>query len=155
MKNFMVRRNFMVKAKLREDEGFTFVETIIVIAIILILSAGVGISAVKYIERAKTAACRNQIETLRLALQAYYLDCGTYPTQAQALKALWEKPVLAPVPAGWNGPYLDRQAPLDPWGNEYRYKNPGDKNLPFTIISYSADGKEGGEGQNADIVSWE
>lgn len=55
----------------------------------------------------------------------------------------------------WDGPYLDRQLPPDPWGNEYRYKNPGEKNLPFTIISYGADGKEGGDKQNADIYSWE
>jgi general secretion pathway protein G len=138
-----------------QDPGFTFMETIIVITIILILSSVVGFSAVKYIERAKIAACRNQIETFRLSLQSYYLDCGMYPTEAQGLLALWEKPVISPVPPLWNGPYLDRQLPQDPWGNVYRYKNPGEKNLPFTIASYGADGLEGGDGQNADILSWE
>jgi general secretion pathway protein G len=138
-----------------QDQGFTFIETIVVISIILILSAGVGFSAVKYIERAKQAACRNQIETLRLSLQAYYLDCGAYPAEAQGLKALWEKPVMTPVPPLWNGPYLDRQLPKDPWGYDYHYKNPGDKNLPYTIYSYGADGVAGGETQNADIFSWE
>jgi general secretion pathway protein G len=141
--------------KSTKDPGFTFMETIIVLTIILILSAGVGFSAVKYIERAKVAACKNQIETFRLSLQSYYLDCGAYPTDAQGLPALWEKPIVAPVPPLWNGPYLDRKLPNDPWGNAYRYKNPGEKNLPFTIASYGADGLEGGEGQNADILSWE
>jgi general secretion pathway protein G len=141
--------------KNKKDPGFTFMETIIVITIILILSAGVGFSAVKFIERARLAACKNQIESFRLSLQSYFLDCGVYPTEGQGLAALWEKPILAPVPSGWNGPYLDRQLPKDPWGNDYRYRNPGDKNLPFTIISFGADSLEGGEGQNADIYSWE
>lgn len=137
------------------DKGFTFIETIIVISIILIMSATVGFSAMRYIDRARIAACRNQIETFRLALQSYYLDCGTYPTEVQGLKALWEKPTLAPVPARWNGPYLNRQVPLDPWGNEYIYRNPGERNLPFSISSLGADGRVGGEGVNADIHSWD
>jgi general secretion pathway protein G len=138
-----------------KDRGFTFIETIVTISIILILSAAVGFSAVKYIDRARVAACRNQIETFRLSLQSYYLDCGAYPSEAQGLAALWEKPLIAPVPSQWSGPYMDRRIPPDPWGNAYRYKNPGDNNLPFTISSYGADGKEGGENENADILSWE
>jgi general secretion pathway protein G len=138
-----------------KDGGFTFIETIVAISIILILSAGVGFSAVKYIDRARTASCRNQIEVFKLSLQSYYLDCGMFPTEAQGLQSLWEKPILAPVPPLWNGPYLDRQLPKDPWGNEYAYKNPGEKNLPYAISSFGADGKTGGEGQNADIHSWE
>ena len=141
--------------KLKTDEGFTFIETIVAISIILILSAAVGFSAIKYVEKARIAACRNQIETFRLALHSYLLDSGQYPTEAQGLRALWEKPVLAPVPPLWDGPYTDRVIPKDPWGNEYRYKNPGDKNLPFTIVSYGAEGKEKGEGANADIYSWD
>jgi general secretion pathway protein G len=140
---------------LKADEGFTFIETIVTISIILILSAAVGFSAIKYIEKARIAGCRNQIETFRLALQSYLLDCGQYPTESQSLEALWEKPILAPVPSRWEGPYVDRQIPLDPWGNKFIYKNPGDKNLPFTILSYGADGKSGGDGANADIFSWE
>jgi general secretion pathway protein G len=139
----------------KKDEGFTFIETVVTITIILIMTAGVGFSAIRYIEGARLAACKNQIETFRLALQSYYLQCGAYPAQAQGLAALWEKPVIAPVPPSWNGPYLEKQVPKDPWGNEYVYKNPGDKNLPWTVISYGADGREGGEGQNADILSWQ
>ena len=140
---------------IKTDKGFTFIETIVTISIILILSAAVGFSAIKYIERAQAAACRNQIESLRLALQAYFLDCGQYPTETQGLNALWEKPVHAPVPLRWDGPYVDRQIPKDPWGNTFTYKNPGEKNLPFSIVSFGADGKAGGEGANADIHSWD
>ncbi|MEL3906612.1 MAG: type II secretion system major pseudopilin GspG [Treponema sp.] len=138
----------------KKDKGFTLPETLIVIAIILILSATVGFSAFKFVGKAKVTACKNQIEVFKLSLQAYYLDCGTYPSGTQGLTALWEKPVLHPIPAHWNGPYIDRELPADPWNNAYIYKNPGDKGLPYTIISYGADGKEGGEGDAADIISW-
>ena len=139
----------------KADEGFTFIETLITISIILILSAAVGFSAIKYIERARIASCRSQIETFRLALQSYFLDCGQFPTESQGLQALWEKPVFFPVPARWDGPYVDRQIPKDPWGNDYVFQNPGEKNLPFSIMSYGADGKAGGEGANAEIHSWD
>ena len=139
----------------KSDDGFTFIETIVSISIILILSAAVGFSAIRYIDRARTAACRNQIETFRLALQAYFLDCGQYPTEVQGLGALWEQPTAAPVPSKWNGPYIDRQIPLDPWGNNFIYNNPGERNLPFSIMSFGADGRSGGEGTNVDVYSWQ
>jgi len=141
--------------KAKTDDGFTFIETIVTISIILILSAAVGFSAVKYIERARVAGCRNQIETFRLALQSYVLDCGQYPTEGQGLGALWERPTLAPIPSNWDGPYTDRQIPKDPWGGNYVYKNPGEKDLPFSIMSFGADGRLGGEGADAEIYSWD
>ena len=139
----------------KTDKGFTFIETIVTISIILILSAAVGFSAIRYVDRGREAACRNQIEVFRIALQSYFLDCGQYPTESQGLKALWERPSLSPVPPDWKGPYVDRQIPADPWGNSFIYKNPGEKNLPFSIMSYGADGKSGGEERNADIYSWQ
>ena len=78
-----------------------------------------------------------------------------YPSEAQGMSALWEKPVLSPVPPNWDGPYIDRKIPKDPWNNDYIYKNPGENNLPFSIMTYGADGKTGGEGANADIHSWD
>lgn len=138
----------------KADKGFSFIETIIAISIILIVSATVGFSAIKYIERARQAAGRNQIETFRLSLQSYLLDCGMYPTEAQGLSALWEKPIIAPVPPLWDGPYIDRQVPKDPWGGDYIYQNPGENHLPFTIMSLGADGRPGGEKYHADIFSW-
>ena len=141
--------------KLKTDKGFTFIETIITVSIIVILSAVVGFSALRYVERARTASCRSQMEIFRLSLQSYYLDCGQYPTEAQGLPALWEKPIMAPVPDRWDGPYTDRRIPKDPWGNDYIYRNPGENSLPFSIMSYGADGKSGGDGSNADIRSWD
>jgi general secretion pathway protein G len=141
--------------RIKTDKGFTFIETIVSISIILILSAVVGFSAFKYVERARTASCRNQMDVFRLSLQSYYLDCGQYPSEAQGLSALWEKPILSPVPQSWDGPYIDRKIPKDPWNNDYIYKNPGENNLPFSIMTYGADGKTGGEGANADIHSWD
>ncbi len=143
-----------MKKKTKRDDGFTFFETLICLAIILILTAVVGVSTVKYLDQARTAAAKSDIENFKKALETYYTECGMYPSKAQGLNALWEKPVLYPVPSLWNGPYLDTEIPLDPWGNEYVYNVPGKNNLPFEIISYGADGMEGGEGTAADIISW-
>ncbi len=137
-----------------DEEGFTFLETIIVIAIILLLSAGVGFSSVRYLDSARTASAKNQISALKLSLESYYLDCGRFPSEAQGLAALWEKPSLSPVPQGWAGPYVDREIPRDPWGNSFKYEVPGPKGLPFGVVSLGADGAEGGEGRDADILSW-
>ena len=137
------------------DEGFTFLETLIVLAITVILSAGIGVSALQHIERAKRAAARSQIETMRICLQSYYLDCNEYPTEAQGLEALFEKPVVSPVPENWEGPYTERRLSDDPWGHQYVYRTPGKNNLPYSISSYGADGKEGGSESEKDVNSWE
>lgn len=139
----------------RGEDGWTFIETIVVIGIILILTSTVGFMAFRYIDRAKQAAARNQIETFNLALNMYLLDCRGYPTQEQGLAALWEKPALEPVPSGWSGPYLGKNVPLDPWGASYRYTVPGPNGLPFGVTSLGADNLEGGEGDGRDINSWE
>jgi general secretion pathway protein G len=126
----------------------------VVVAIILILTSAVGFVAVRWIASANRAAARTQIETYAVALAAYYADSGAYPTAEQGLPALWERPVLEPVPASWNGPYLARPVPRDPWSHEYEYRVPGPAGLPYGIRSLGADGKEGGDGQSADIQSW-
>ena len=137
------------------NEGWSFIETLIVMAIILILTAAVGLSATKQIDKARIVTAKSQIETLSLALDSYYMDNGFYPTTEQGLIALWEKPVSSPEPRFWNGPYISKALPKDAWGNEYNYKIPGDNNLPFGIVSYGKDGIEGGEGNDSDIKSWE
>jgi len=139
--------------KAATDDGFTFLETLIVLAITVILSAGIGIPAMQHIERAKRTAAREQIETFRIALQSYYLDCHRYPEADQGLEALFEKPILSPVPESWNGPYLDRHIPADPWGSPYQYSRETPSGLPFVIVSLGSDGKEGGTGNEADIRS--
>lgn len=145
-----------------QSEGFTFIETIVVIAIGTILSAGCVYSGEKLIAIARKAAAKSQIGQFSSALQTYFLDCGRFPTTEQGLKALWEKPVFYPVPENWNGPYVDRQPGSDPWGTDFKYISaessslPSEvpSNLPFVLISYGADKKEGGQGDDSDIVSW-
>lgn len=137
------------------EAGWTFIETLIVIGIILILTTSVGVMAIRYLDKARAAAARSQIETYALALDAYYLDCGAYPTTEQGLGALWEKPNLEPLPRDWNGPYVNKPIADDPWGNEYEYAQPGPNGLPFGIRSYGADGNLGGEGKERDVASWE
>jgi general secretion pathway protein G len=149
------RRSRETGSLLGDEGGWTFIETLIVIAIIMILSSSVGFVAYRYVERAKSVAARNQIETYALALDSYFVDCAGYPTQEQGLRALWEKPTVAPVPEGWNGPYVGKPVQKDPWGGEYQYSIPGASGLPFGIRSLGADGKEGGDGKDRDISSWE
>ncbi len=111
--------------------------------------------AFKYIDRAKEVAARSQIETYALALDSLYLDSGAYPTEEQGLSALWQKPSAPPEMPGWKGPYTNKPVGPDPWGRAYEYSCPGQNGLPFGIRSLGADGREGGEGANADIASWE
>jgi general secretion pathway protein G len=141
-----------MKKELREA-GWTFMETIIVIAIVLILSSTVGYTAVKNIPRSKIASAKSQIDSFTAALETYYIDCGRYPGEDEGLDALWMKPDSAGD--GWAGPYLVKKTPPDPWGNAYKYSNPGEEGFPYGIISFGEDGKEGGEGNEKDIGSWE
>jgi len=134
--------------------GFTFIEIMVAMMILLILIGTAGITSVRYVSRARIVAAKNQIEGFSIALNSYFLDAGRYPTTEQGLKGLWEKPILEPVPAAWNGPYLTKAVPKDPWGKEFEYKAPGPNGLPFGIRSFGADGAEGGEGNDKDIESW-
>ena len=137
-----------------DEDGWTFVESLIVIGIVLILTSSVGFTAVKYLDRARVVTARSQIETFCLALDAFFLDCGQYPDVTQGLQALWEKPYTGVIPYTWNGPYLNKPIPPDPWGNEYVYIVPGYHNTQYGIMSYGKDGREGGDGNDADITSW-
>lgn len=137
-----------------KSDGFTYMETVVCIAVMLILTVVVGVASLRLIDRAKEAKCQKEIETFRLALDEYYTECGVLPTAEQGLNALWEKPLLYPVPSKWNGPYLDSEVPLDPWGNEYNYRVPGPNGLKYEIFSYGSDGEKGGEGTRTDIYSW-
>ncbi len=135
---------------LRRLGGWTFVETLIVIGIILILTSAVGFMAFKYIDQAKQATAKSQIETFALALSSYYIDCKSYPDPSQGLTPLWEKPAGVD---GWNGPYIAKAVPKDPWGHDYVLKVPGPNGLPFEIVSLGPTGAEGGSGANASISS--
>lgn len=139
----------------RGDEGFTFVEILAAMMILFILIGAAGFAYFRYVSGARVVAARNQIQTLELALNSYLMDCGTFPSAGQGLDALWEKPILEPVPERWTGPYLTRKLPPDPWGTAYEYVVPGPHGLPFGIRSLGSDGMEGGEGEAADVLSWE
>lgn len=140
---------------IKSDGGWTFMETLIVIAIILILTATVGFIAVSSLEKSRVAAAKTQIESFATALEAYYIDCGNYPTAEQGLSALRKKPETSPSSDSWGGPYLYKDAPKDPWGYEYEYTCPAPDGSPYGIRSFGADGTEGGDDRNADIKSWE
>jgi general secretion pathway protein G len=132
------------------------VEILVGIAIVLILMTSVGVVIVGNIDRAKQTSARDHIKSFALALDAYLIDCGRYPTEEQGLAALVEKPILSPVPDGWKGPYLQTlEIPADPWDNLYEYEVPGPGGLPYGIRSYGSDGLEGGEDSARDIVSWD
>ncbi len=154
IKNKKKRRSLFAKF-LRGEQGWTFVETIIVIMIIVLLSGTVVIAAIKQVEKAKIAKARSTIDAYMSALQLYYGDCLAFPTEEQGLEALVKKPTAEPVPEEWDGPYLSKtEIEPDPWKNEYIYNVPGPNGLDYSIISWGADGLQGGSGKDEDIVSW-
>jgi general secretion pathway protein G len=134
--------------------GWTFMETIIVLAIVLILTATVGFVFIRNVGKAKVVAARTQIESFSLALAQYYMDCGDYPGQEQGLDALYRKPASGEGLDGWDGPYMDKAIPKDPWGRVYVYQKPGPEGMEYGVSSLGADGLEGGTGKDADIASW-
>jgi general secretion pathway protein G len=137
--------------KLRRSGGFTLIELLVVMVIIGLLAALVGPRFIRQEEKAKIKAAKAQIELLSTALDTFRLDVGRYPTTEEGLEALRTKPGGL---ERWDGPYLKKELPLDPWGKAYVYKSPGEHG-PFDIVSYGADGTSGGEGDNRDITSWE
>jgi general secretion pathway protein G len=132
--------------------GFTLLELLVVLGIIAMLAGIVGPQVMKHMGESKTKAAKVQIEDLSATLDMYKLDLGTYPTSEEGLTALIESPEGA---KRWNGPYLSKsKIPLDPWQNEYRYVSPGEHGR-FDLFTFGADNKEGGEGEDQDIVSWQ
>ncbi len=134
----------------RKESGFTFFEILVVVTIIGLLAALVGPRLWRRISGAKQTAAKAQIELFGTALDAFRLDTGRYPTTEEGLKALREMPSGV---NGWQGPYLPKEIPNDPWSRPYIYRCPGDHG-EYDITSYGADGVEGGEGENQDVVSW-
>jgi general secretion pathway protein G len=135
----------------RAELGFTLVEILVVIAIIGLIMALVGPRVINYLSESKVKATRIQIESFASALDLFHLDVGRYPTTSEGLAALAQRPGGE---ASWNGPYLRGGAvPSDAWGHAYLYRSPGEHG-PYDIISYGADGREGGAGTAEDITTW-
>ena len=139
------------KIKKRDKRGgFTLIELLVVLVILSLILGLVGPRVLSYLSDARSKSANLQIESLSSALDLFYLDTGRYPTTAEGLGAL-----VARVPNvdRWNGPYLNQASvPLDPWGNQYEYRAPGD-NGPYEIISLGSDGRKGGTGDAQDIQS--
>jgi general secretion pathway protein G len=141
--------------KLKSDAGFTLIEIIIAISIIAILSIVAIPRLMEIPQKARATAAKQQIHLLDLALTQYEADNGNFPSTAQGLEALVKKPDGDPIPANYNEKGYMQKVPMDPWGKPYVYTCPGTHGSDYEIMSYGADGQEGGEGKNADIKSWE
>jgi general secretion pathway protein G len=136
---------------MRNQKGFTLIELLVVMIIIGLLAALVGPRFIRQEEKAKVRAAKAQIELLGTALDTFRLDVGRYPTSQEGLEALLRQPGGL---ERWDGPYLKKDLPQDPWGTAYAYRSPG-QNGPYDILSYCADKAPGGDGDNRDITSWE
>lgn len=136
---------------LRFQLGFTLIELLVVLVILGLLAGLAGPRLLKYVGSAKSNTAKLQIEELGGSLNLYNLEVGRYPSTEQGLAALVEAP---PGISNWNGPYLKKKrVPVDPWGNEFHYRSPGDHG-PYDLYSLGADNAEGGEGEDQDAVSW-
>jgi general secretion pathway protein G len=137
----------------RGTAGFTFIEIMVVVAILAILAALVVPRIMGRTDDAKRTAAKVQIRNIEGALQLYKLDNGVYPSTEQGLKALVEKPSVGVIPKKWKlGGYIQK-LPEDSWGNPYKYLSPSQRG-DYEIISLGTDGEVGGEGINADITNW-
>jgi general secretion pathway protein G len=135
----------------KSPHGFTLIELLVVLMILGLLASVAGPRVLKYLGSAKTDTATLQIEELGAGLDLFHLEVGRYPTTEEGLQALSEQPTGL---RGWNGPYLKKkQIPDDPWGNEYRYRFPGE-NGSYDLYSLGRDNSEGGDGEDADVVSW-
>lgn len=141
----------IVNGKENKNKGFTLVELLIVLLIVSLLAALVGPTLYQKINPAKQSAVRAQIKNFSTALDSFLVDVGRYPTNREGLDALFYRPDGLQA---WNGPYVKKEVPKDPWNNPYIYHSPG-RYGPYEIISYGADGVEGGENENSDINNWE
>jgi general secretion pathway protein G len=130
--------------------GFTLLELLVVMVIIGLLAGYVGPKYFAQIGKSEVKTARAQIDALEKALDQYRLDVGHYPTSEQGLNALDTRP---PEESKWQGPYLKKVVPADPWGHPYQYKFPGEHG-EFDLLSFGKDGQPGGSGEAADITNW-
>jgi general secretion pathway protein G len=140
-----------VRRRRRGQAGITLIEMLVVMTIIGLFVALVAPAMFKKSDAARVTAARAQIHNFQTALGSYKLDTGLFPTSEQGLQALRAKPQDVNQ---WAGPYMPQDIPKDPWAHDYVYKYPGEHGDEPDIVSYGADGQPGGDGTNADIVSW-
>ncbi len=132
-----------------KQKGFTLIELLIVMVILGLLVALVGPRLFGHLGKSKLKAAKAQIELFGTALDSFRLDVGRYPTTEEGLQALRTNPGVEK----WDGPYLKKEVPLDPWNRPYVYRAPGEHG-DYDLFSYGRDGSPGGEGEDQDVVSW-
>lgn len=131
--------------------AFTLLELMVVLLILVMLASIAAPRVVKYLSKAKTETARVQVEALSSAVDAFRLDVGRFPTTQEGLKALVEQPADTP---SWDGPYLKkRDSLIDPWGQPYLYRRPG-QHGDYDVYTLGGDGKPGGQGDAADVGNW-
>jgi general secretion pathway protein G len=135
---------------LASQQGFTLIELLVVVIVLGLLVGLVGPRLFGRVGQTKQAAAKAQIELIGAGLDQFRLDVGAYPNTSQGLESLQKTPGVQ----NWNGPYLKKAVPKDPWGNPYKYRAPG-QHGEYDLWSEGADGAPGGEGENSDIVSWD
>jgi general secretion pathway protein G len=150
LQRLVVRRS--VSCRVAKIRGFTLIEILVVLTLLAIVMGIVGGNYLGQGEKAKQKATKIEIEQIGQTLDLFRLEIGRYPTTQEGLQALITAPTGVP---NWNGPYWKKNTlPKDPWNNEYKYASPGQHGA-YDLWSYGADGKEGGEGADQDITSWE
>lgn len=135
----------------RHGRGFTLLELLVVLVVLGLLAGIVGPKYFSQLGKSEAKVARAQIEGLAKALDLYRLDVGRYPTSEQGLVALVTRPSDEPK---WDGPYLQKGVPLDPWSREYQYRSPGEYG-EYDLLSLGKDGQLGGEGENAEVTNWQ
>jgi len=134
----------------RKSTGFTLLELLVVMVIIGLLAGYVGPKYFSQVGKSEVKATKAQIDALGKAIDQFWLDTGHYPSMEEGLAALVTRPPNEPK---WDGPYLQKDVPPDPWGRAYVFKIPGD-HREYDLYSYGKDGQPGGEGEMADITNW-
>jgi general secretion pathway protein G len=135
---------------MRRTPGFTLLELLVVMVIIGLLASYIGPKYFSQIGKSEVKTAKAQMDGLEKALEQYRIDVGRFPSTEQGLAALFTKPNNE---AKWQGPYLKKTAPPDPWGQAYQYKSPGEHG-EFDLMSFGKDGRAGGSGEDADITNW-
>jgi general secretion pathway protein G len=148
IRNFQKKRSITVPRKL--ERGFTLLELLVVMVIIGLLAGYVAPKYFSQVGKSEVKAAQAQIDSIEKALDQYRLDMGRYPATEQGLSVLTARPAAE---SKWQGPYLKKAAPPDPWGRPYMYKYPGER-AEFDLYSYGKDGQPGGTGESADITNW-